>query len=182
MSGGSVKSWNPAAAQIGLRRRRRLIITFDILLILLTGSIVFRHSRLPATGWDDWAAFNGQTVQFISVDGPCEISVRSPGSAITRVYLLGIVSVDEPWDSQAKNYLATHLTGKSLLLRLEPIQPRDPQGRLLAYAYLDDLDMVNVDLVRAGLAKTDRWRKSAFHGEISAAEAEARRKRAGLWQ
>jgi endonuclease YncB( thermonuclease family) len=57
----------------------------------------------------------------------------------------------------------------------------DEAGRLLAYLYLPDNTLLNAELIRAGFARVDRGTAATLQAPMEQAEAEARRKRMGLW-
>src|SRR5205807_6979825 len=95
------------------------------------------------------------------------------------VALLGIDAATA--SDVGRQSLAARLKGRSVTLKLEPLQSRDPEGRLLAWAYLDDTNCVNIELVRDGLARTDTRRASTFRAVLDAAQTDARKHRRGLW-
>jgi len=61
-----------------------------------------------------------------------------------------------------------------------PTQTRDDQGRLLASVFLDDDRIVNVEVVREGLALTDRQSKFAYHGEVFVRRERGTQKGSGI--
>lgn len=76
---------------------------------------------------------------------------------------------------------AVRVEGRVVILRLDPVETRDRFGRLLAYLE-DEEGIVNVDLVRAGVACAFPFGATRrFRDEIAAAEAEARRAGRGVW-
>ncbi len=71
--------------------------------------------------------------------------------------------------------------GKRLRLESER-QERDRHGRLLAYAYLPDGRLLNLLLLKNGLATVFRRYDFASKDRFLAEEAAARTAKAGLWQ
>jgi endonuclease YncB( thermonuclease family) len=122
---------------------------------------------------DDWARYNHRSVV---------VSAAPTGNAIrlhdgTTVRLLGIADPNP----DAVPWLTANVVGHHVTLLLPTVGTRDPAGRLLAYAYLDDVTCVNVALAHEGLAYADRRSADVMAGLIDAAEDDARRKKRGLW-
>ena len=124
------------------------------------------------------------------VDGDT-IQIASDEPTPTVIRLLGIdapemhdPTTDRPahFAQRATNYLRARINGKSVCLRLEPIETRDRYDRLLAYIYLGDGDNINIDLIRDGQAYADRRFRHSFRPQFEQAENEARTKKRGLWQ
>lgn len=84
------------------------------------------------------------------------INIRlSDSNIVTPVHLLGVASCNAAADERAAQLDPS--AGRSVILRLESTQTRDSQGRLLAYAYLDDRPgSVNEQMVQQGFAILDR--------------------------
>lgn len=143
-------------------------------------------------GSDDWTNFDHKSFAVTRVvDGDTVDVESSDGAFKTRVRLLGIdapemtdPSTGHPahWADRATGYLRGRLTGRSVTLRLEPIETRDKYGRLLAYIYLTDGDCINLDLVRDGQAYADRRFSHSWRPQYEQAENEARKKQRGLWK
>lgn len=78
------------------------------------------------------------------------------------------------------HYLIRTLKGKQV--RLEPVEPlRDKYGRVLAYVWLEDGDMLNRKLLRQGRVRVYRYFDFARKEEFLRLEREAIRARRGLW-
>lgn len=139
----------------------------------------------PMFGWfrDDYTRFDRKSFTVESaVDG--DTLILADGRA-TRVALLGVDAPDFPdahFSEQAMRYLDDRLRGRRILLRLDGTQTRDDAGRLLAYVYLGDTDLVNADIVRDGLAYADRRSRHTFAPQIEQLENEARTRKRGLWE
>ncbi len=113
------------------------------------------------------------------------------GAAEERVRLIGVdtpesVAPDRPvqcYGAEASLYLAT-LVPEGTEVRLErDAEPRDRYGRLLAYVYRADDDLlVNLELVEQGYADAVTYGDNeALYDEMVAAEARARDGGRGLW-
>ena len=107
-----------------------------------------------------------------------------------RVRFLGIDAPEMERDGRAaesqahpsKAYVAGLIQGKTV--RLEYDRERyDRYGRLLAYLYLPDGTMVNLAVVRQGLARVYSQAPNLRHQEaLNAAQQEAMAAGRGLWQ
>ncbi|MFI5355115.1 MAG: thermonuclease family protein [Desulfobaccales bacterium] len=107
-----------------------------------------------------------------------------------RVRFLGIDAPEmegdgrpaEPLAHQSKDYVVELIQGKTV--RLEYDRERyDRYGRLLAYLYLPDGAMVNLMVVRQGLARVYSQAPNVRHQEtLNAAQQEAMAAGRGLWQ
>ena len=119
---------------------------------------------------DDLARYNHRTVTVVAAPAG-DAAELADG---TRVRLIGVA---DPAPAAAA-WLAGH---RRLTLLLPAAGTRDGDGAVRAYAFDDDGRCVNVDLVHAGLAYVDRRRADVMAGLLDPAEADARRKRVGLW-
>ena len=107
-----------------------------------------------------------------------------------RVRFLGIDAPEMEQDGhpadflahQSKDYVVELIQGKTV--RLEYDRERyDRYGRLLAYLYLPDGAMVNLVVVRQGLARVYSQAPNLRHQEtLNAAQQEAMAAGRGLWQ
>ena len=109
----------------------------------------------------------GARVRFLGIDAPEMASDGRPA---------------EPLAHQSKDYVAELIQGKTV--RLEYDRERyDRYGRLLAYLYLPDGAMVNLMVVRQGLARVYSQAPNLLHQEtLNAAQQEAMAAGRGLWQ
>jgi endonuclease YncB( thermonuclease family) len=159
------------------RRRRLLRWAATLMLLALGAAVLLDHLGYFGYDGDDWRRFDGRSFNVSrALDGRTLI-VSADGREVT-VVLLG---VDPPTDPAARVHLSNRLTGRQVTLKLEPLQTRDAQGRLLAWVYLGDTGCLNLDLVRDGLARADARRASTFRGPLEAAQTDARKHRRGLW-
>jgi endonuclease YncB( thermonuclease family) len=165
----------------GLQRYRLRDWIIQTVCVLAAASVILDHAFASDSQRDDWARFDRQPAQVISVIDGQTIDIRLANSNIAaRVHLLGVASCNQAADERAAQRNPS--AGRTVILRLEPTQTRDSQGRLLAYAYLDDrTGSVNVQMVQEGFAILDRRCDCMLSGPIRLAESEARKKHRGLW-
>jgi len=175
-----------------LRRRKLMAFAGYVMAVSVAVLIGWDHLRPSGRTRDDWSGFdhqsfivsrviNGDTLQIKHANDPTE----------TIVHLIGIDAPEmkDPatgkpahWAERALAYLRARAENKRVTLRLEPIETRDSEDRLLAYIYLNDTDCLNLDLVRDGQAYADRRSPHSYHAQYEQAESEARTKLRGLWQ
>jgi endonuclease YncB( thermonuclease family) len=115
-------------------------------------------------------AIDGETVQI------------SLGTAQAIVQLLGVDAPEEYWVDRALHYTRARCEGRTVTLRLEPTRSRDPDGRLLAYVYLSDSDLLNLDVIHDGQGFADRRIRHTLRPQFELAENETRRKKRGMWK
>jgi micrococcal nuclease len=110
---------------------------------------------------------DGARVRFLGIDAPEMASDGRPA---------------EPLADQSKDYVVKLIQGKTV--RLEYDRERyDRYGRLLAYLYLPDGALVNLLVVRQGLARVYSQAPNLRHQEtLNAAQQEAMAAGRGLWQ
>lgn len=84
------------------------------------------------------------------------------------------------WTAQGQAYARTMLLGRSVQVETD-VQPRDTQGRLLAWVFLNGM-LVNQELVRQGMAVAapDSF-NVRYAGNLLQAQQEAARNGAGVW-
>ncbi|MGD1275737.1 MAG: thermonuclease family protein [Tepidisphaeraceae bacterium] len=164
-------------------RRRRWIGLARAAVLCAAVSILLDHVRAANRHGDDWSRFDRREVQFVAAHDGQSIDVRrSEGEAATAVHLLGVAAAGDPvWDQIAAQQLALMLSGKPILLQLEPTQTRDDRGRLLAYAFVDERQPINAQIVRQGWARADPQMKCALQGMVQQAQKEASKKQIGIW-
>jgi micrococcal nuclease len=87
----------------------------------------------------------------------------------------------EPWGPEAAEFTRRFVAGGAVRLQFDGDRT-DQYGRLLACVWVGDR-MLNEELVRAGLARAERqYHFSAeLRARLTAAEAEARAARRGIW-
>ncbi len=84
-------------------------------------------------------------------------------------------------NKEGRSFLIANVKNQTVTLTCEP-ESRDRHGRLLAYVTLPDGRLLNRLLLEKGYAVVYRRFDFAFKADFLAAESEARRNRAGLWQ
>jgi micrococcal nuclease len=130
---------------------------------------------------------NGAVVEVVDGD---TLVVRVDGGE-ERLRLIGIdtpesVATDRPdecFGQEASDRLA-HLLPAGTPVRVErDVEPRDRYDRLLGYVYRsNDGLFVNHDMVARGFAEAKSYPPNTTHEpRLEAAEADARRRNAGLW-
>ena len=109
---------------------------------------------------------NGDRVRLLGVDTPETVKPNTPV---------------QPWGPEASAFTKQHVQGKTVRLEFDR-EKRDNYGRVLAYVYVGDW-FLNEELIRAGLspAVTKFPYSADMKQRFRAAEAEARRNRAGIW-
>lgn len=92
----------------------------------------------------------------------------------------GTYRESEPFGDAATRFMRELLTGQDV--RLEFDGPRtDPYKRTLAYVFLRDGRLANLEIIRAGYAETYRRFVYARKPAFLAAEREAQEARRGMW-
>ncbi len=109
-------------------------------------------------------------------------------SGVGVVRLLGVDAPEktggyrdsEPFGDAAAKYMRELLAGRDV--RLEYDGPlKDPYNRTLAYVFLPDGRLANVEIIRAGYAETYRRFEYRRKTEFFAAERDAKAARRGMW-
>ena len=142
---------------------------------------------------DDMAAYHGRAARVSQVVDGDTIDIELPDALhdrpVTRVRLIGIDAPEEAYGGKAAEPLADQATalareashGQQVLLWLEPAQPRDAFGRLLAHVELANGERLNEVMLRAGLATAEeRWPHTLLT-RYAQVELTARRQKAGVW-
>jgi len=181
------------ARTLASRRLRRRWL--GVLSLLIIAGLVFADQRgwLLVRSGNDLGAYHGRIARVVQVIDGDTFDVELPDSlherSFTRVRLIGVDCPEaahsgNPAEPLADN--ATELTrllceNGTVTLWLEPSQPRDIFGRVLAHVELPDRKRLNEELLLNGLAKADdRWPHTLLV-RYAQAEITARRGKAGLW-
>ena len=108
-------------------------------------------------------------------------TINCEGGVAVRLLLVDVPD-DGNFGEEARAFVVG-IAPKGTVLRLEYDQnPRDSEGRWLAYAYLRDGTMINQRLVENGFAYVEfSSRNQARLKELRAGEQIARDERLGLW-
>ena len=105
-----------------------------------------------------------------------------PGAS-ERVRLIGIDTPErgEPWADDATQHVANRIGADPVYLAFD-FRRRDRFDRLLAYVYLADGTLLNAELIAAGLAHVYLGDETIhFYRQFERLEADARRRRSGVW-
>lgn len=160
----------------------------------MTASVARRVLRL--SGRFVLVAFCGSTACAVEASAqpslyPVERVVDGDTIVLARIGTVRLIGVDSPEDSDrrpevrrlardASSFLRTMLVGKAV--RLEYESPRaDAYGRTLAYVFLPDDTLVNLEIVRQGFGHAYLQFPFGRIDRFRAAEREARDARRGLW-
>ncbi len=81
---------------------------------------------------------------------------------------------------QAKQYNIHYVKGKKVRLELDHTR-KDKYNRLLAYVYLPNGELLNLTLLKKGLATVFRRYDFKYKKKFLKAEKKARKKKYGLW-
>lgn len=116
---------------------------------------------------DTFVIESGEKVRLIGIDTPEKA---------------GPYTQEEPFGKEASVFSKTLLEGQTVYLAKDT-SDTDRYGRLLRYAYLKDGTFVNLCLVEEGLATAVEFPPDTAYAEIFAsAEADASKKKKGLWK
>ena len=106
------------------------------------------------------------TVQFLGIDTPETVHSGKP------VEFLG---------PEASQFTKKTLNGKKVHLEFEPLNQMDKYGRLLAYVYLSDGRLFNVELIKRGYARVTAPSYFRYYDEFHNYEREAVADCRGIW-
>ncbi|MGE5839306.1 MAG: thermonuclease family protein [Deltaproteobacteria bacterium] len=145
-------------------KRKRVVIV--LLIALLTLSAVKIYVKQVFDG-DTLALSTGEQVRYLGVDSP-EIDHQGGKSDFLA--------------HEARELNAKLVQGKSVRLEYDA-ERKDHHGRLLAYVYLENGDMVNELLVRKGLARVLARPPNLKHFSLLLdSQRRAMVERVGIWQ
>jgi len=185
------------------RRTRNLIQTLAILMVLAAvvgNRLISSNDRGKPAGSpaasakaDDLERFDKQNVRVREViDGDTlDLDMPDGENPFTRVRLWG---VDTPetrhpdlgemyYGPEASRFTKDCVEGKTVCVCLEPQEhSRDRYGRLLAYIYLPDGQMLNQELVEQGFGYADPRFRHIFRKRFEDLEKQAAKEKRGLWK
>lgn len=164
------------------RAMQRLTAAMAILLMAMTGMPVIAATAAPVT----------TTAEVLRVVDGDTIDIRDDVRGRLRVRVLGIDTPETKkpgytmacWGPEATAFAHSNMVGQRVALVTDPTQDRtDRYGRTLAYLVKADGWNYSVEAARAGTAHAYIYNSSPvqLHGEIAAAEQEARAAGRGLW-
>lgn len=160
---------------------KRSFLAF-VLLFLLAASL----QAAELTGRVSWI-YDGDTlkiekigkVRLLGIDTP-EYTASSRDRFYTKNFQIKAKKLRQV-SRQAKRYNIRHVKGKQVRLEIDRTQ-KDKHGRLLAYVYLPNGDMLNLLLLEKGLASVFRRYDFQYKKDFLGAEEKARIKKLGLWK
>jgi micrococcal nuclease len=166
-----------------------------LVLVLLFGTVsnaFSRHSGLTLSkGRSNDPSGVGQTDYDATVtvtrvvDGDT-IDISTSVEGRSRVRLIGVDTPEvhfgtQPYGPEASAFARRELEGEEVGLELD-VQNIDPYGRLLAYVYLPDGQMLNETLVEEGYAQVATFPPNVkYQDRFLQAQREAREANRGLW-
>jgi endonuclease YncB( thermonuclease family) len=150
-----------------LRFPRHSLAFAAIALLIASMAVAYRP--------DDWSRYDHRTLRVTGVIGGDSLRIQPASGKPDTVKLPDIDGLDS-----AKIWLSANAVGRDVTLLLQLPQTRDASGQLRTFVFLDGQNL-SVELVKAGLAYADRREKTEMDGLIDAAEAEARKKKRGVW-
>ncbi len=152
------------------------------------------HSGLFGYRGDDRSRFDGTlaTVTRVIDGDTIEVDIPDGNRPGTRIRLLGIDcpevahrggGQDSWFGPEARTFVLEHFERRAVRLVMDPRrETRDRHGRLLAYVYLPDRDeMLNLILIREGLACADTRFPHVASRRFARAEKAAIKSRVGIW-
>ncbi|APH38794.1 thermonuclease family protein [Methanohalophilus halophilus] len=147
--------------------KKTLIFVVALLILLSSGCLSSDENQIV----------NSTTTVVRVIDG--DTFVMDSGE---KVRLIGVDTpeLDEPYYTEAKDYLSNRIEGKQVLLEGDSSN-RDTYGRLLRYVWLDG-ELVNRELVEEGLALSRAYEPDTKYQHIFAeAQQNARDAKLGIW-
>jgi micrococcal nuclease len=139
----------------------------------------------------DLAKYDGKSFRVVHVVDGDTLDIDCPDGPgpHTRVRLWGVDTPEtvkpetpvEHFGPEASAFAQQAAGGKRVTLELERRQTRDKYGRLLAYVFLDDGQMLNRQLVQEGYGYSDPRYEHRYKQEFDRLQRHAMRERLGLW-
>ncbi len=160
---------------------KRLLLTVTLLSLLVALS-----QAADLTGRVSWI-YDGDTLKIETIGKVRLLGIDTPeykASPRDRFYAKKFHingSKLREISKRVKKYNIRHVKGQTVRLELDQTH-KDRYGRLLAYVYLPNGDMLNLLLLEEGLATV--FRRYDFHHKIDflKAEKKARQQERGLWE
>jgi endonuclease YncB( thermonuclease family) len=175
-----------------LLRRRLWGLRIAIALVVIgAGVVVADHLGWFGYRGNDWARFGGKEFVVSHVIDGQTLMLQLDWSQQERVRLLGVyapqpTSIDggdpEHFGTECVRYATARAAGQKVIVQLDAVGTRDDRGALLAFVYLSDSEMLNLSMIRSGMAYADRRVKHSLSRQFEQAENEARNRRSGLWK
>lgn len=181
------------------KQKKYIVQTVIALIILIPGIIagtVKKEEILEALGIETNTKTSVQTDQ--AIDGEYEVVSVTDGDTFeinyngtkTKVRLIGVDTPESVHPNSKKNneygeeaskYTKSLLEGKTVKLEFD-VSPKDKYGRLLAYVYLEDGEMLNEKLLKEGYAQVATYPPNVKYVEnFKELQKEARENKVGFW-
>ena len=182
-----------------LYARRKLVAVVAVLVlvtvvVLLDRYGFFGRDSMPGSHrvGPDMEKYHGKTFAVAKVIDGDTIDVAVPDGKYktTRIRLWGVDTPEtvhpklppQHFGHEASAFTKRQCDGKQVRLQLVTGNTRGKYGRLLAYVYLPDGEMLNLVLVRNGYAYADARFTHPHAAEFLGLQDRARRGRQGLWR
>lgn len=182
------------------KKQKKYIIEISIALIILIPGIIAgtvkKEEIFEALGIETSTKTSRETTSVIA--GEYEVVSVTDGDtfqinyngAKTKVRLIGVDTPESvhpdskknnEYGKQASNYTKSLLEGKTVKLEFD-VSPTDKYGRLLAYVYLENGEMLNEKLLKEGYAQVATYPPNVKYVEkFEALQKEARENKVGFW-
>lgn len=148
----------------------------------LSSILLFSVLTVLCTFYDTYA--ENRTATVVRVHDGDTISVKI-GQKMEKIRLIGIDAPEigqAPWGQRARKHLKK-LIDYSIVKIETDVEKRDRYGRLLAYVWTSDGRLVNLEMVREGLAVLYTIAPNIRYADaLQDAQREARVKRRGIWE
>lgn len=179
-----------AKTKLPITRLARALGLAVVIAALAVLALTGRDRQGQAGG--DVQKYHGKTFKVHRViDGDTiDLDVPDGDEEQTRVRLWGVDTAEtKAWGKPVAHFgpEATAFTERMLAsgivrIELQAESTRGKFGRLLAFVYTGEDEMLNEELLKAGMAYFDhRWRHR-FYFQFRATEARARKSKLGLWE
>lgn len=181
------------------KQKKYIIETLIALIILIPGIIagtVKKEEIFEALGIETVTKTSKKETS--AIEGEYEVIFVTDGDTFEINYngtkeKVRLIGVDTPesvhpnskknneYGKQASNYTKNLLEGKTVKLEFD-VSPRDKYGRLLAYVYLENGEMLNEKLLKEGYAQIATYPPNVKYVEnFKAIQKEARENKIGFW-
>ncbi len=164
-------------------------------IFVLVAAALLAADRLGVFGFvpqSDTEKYDGKTFRVVKVLDGDTLDVNAPDRNYphTRIRLWGVdtpesLTPDTPaqhFGIEAGEFTRRISLHELVRLELDARETRDRYGRLLAYVYLPDGEMLNRILVAKGYGYADKRFKHAYEKEFRRLQHRARQSRRGLWK
>lgn len=183
------------------KKQKEYIIETSIALIILIPGIIAgtvkKEEIFEALGIETSTKTSSKTSSVIA--GEYEVLSVTDGDTFEINYngtkeKVRLIGVDTPesvhpdskknneYGKKASNYTKSLLEGKTVKLEFD-VSPTDKYGRLLAYIYLENGEMLNEKLLKEGYAQVATYPPNVKYVEnFKALQKEARENKVGFWE